>query len=64
MSVSVNTPAGALKVVMVSVEVKPIALPLAGLKNAEAPAGKPETDRAIVGRPEVGDPETSDSVIA
>src|SRR5579864_8667210 len=63
-TVSVKVPAGAFAVVMVSVDEKPAAFPLAGLKLAVAPAGRPEADREMVGRPEVADPETSDSVIA
>ena len=49
---------------MVSVELNPAALPVAGLKLGVAPAGRPDTDRAIGGRPTLEDPLTSDSVMA
>jgi len=49
---------------MVKVEVKPPAFPLAGLKLELAPDGRPDRESAIVGRPDVTDPTTSDSVIA
>src|SRR6266568_6821905 len=63
-SVSVKMPGGAFAVVIVSVDVKPPALPLEGLKPATAPDGRPDTDRSMVGRPVVGDPTTSASVMA
>jgi len=49
---------------MVKVELKPPALPLAGLKLEVAPDGKPLKESAMVGRPDVTDPATRDSVIA
>jgi hypothetical protein len=48
--------------VIVKVDEKPPALPLAGAKLAVAPAGKPERDSPIVGSPEIAEPETRLSV--
>jgi hypothetical protein len=62
--VSAYVPGGALAVVIVNVEVKPPAVPLAGLKLAVAPDGSPDRDSPIVGSPESGDPATSASVMA
>jgi hypothetical protein len=50
--------------VIVNVEEKPPALPLAGLKLAVAPEGRPDRDSPIVGSPELGEPGTSVSVTA
>src|SRR5262249_5010862 len=60
--VSVYVPGGAPAVVIVSVEVKPPAVPLAGLKLADAPDGSPDTESPIVGSPESGEPATRASV--
>jgi len=50
--------------VIVNVEEKPPALPLAGLKLAVAPDGRPDRDSPIVGSPELAEPGTSVSVTA
>jgi hypothetical protein len=49
-------------VVIVKVEEKPPAFPLAGLKVGDAPGGKPDSDNPMVGNPDVDEPGTKVSV--
>ena len=44
--------------VIVNVEEKPPALPLAGLKVGDAPGGRPDSDSPIAGSPDVDEPGT------
>ena len=60
--VSPYVPGGAPAVLIVKVEEKPPAFPLAGVKVGVAPGGKPDNDSPIEGSPDVEEPGTKVSV--